>query len=123
MVLYPSKSKLLFGAMFAYLFLSVSCTAQVQSTKISKAFNMNCEYSAVDRSYALLQFILEDIKSTYPNTGGGGISEIKQTKTNVFVVSIEQEERIDQLSYELAIAKQCRVSLIKKDESTISFSH
>jgi hypothetical protein len=45
-----------------------------------------------------------------------------QTQTNIFVVSIAQEERIDQLSYELAIDKNCKVSLVKKEESVIRFS-
>ena len=60
-------------------------------------------------------------KSTYPHDGGGGISEIKQTQTNVFVVLIAQEERIDQLTYELSIDDSCKVALVKKEESTISF--
>jgi hypothetical protein len=64
---------------------------------------------------------LNDIKSTYAHDGGGGISEIKQIKTNMFVVSIAQEERIDQLRYELSIDDKYKVALVKKEESTINF--
>jgi len=109
-------------AMSICLFFSIGCTAQVQSAKDLKVTPMKCENSAVEKSYALLHFILDDIKATYPHVGGGGISEIKQTHTNIFVVSINQEERIDQLSYELSIDKNCSVSLVKKEESTINFS-
>lgn len=69
----------------------------------------------------LFQFLLNDIKSTYAHDGGGGISDIKQTQTNVFVVSIAQEERIDQLTYQLSIDDSCKVALVKKEESAISF--
>lgn len=110
-------------AIFIFLFFSISCTAQVQLAKDLKVIPMKCENSAVEKSYALLHFILDDIKTTYPHVGGGGISEIKQKQTNIFVVSINQEERIDQISYELSIDKNCIVSLVKKEESTINFPH
>lgn len=89
--------------------------------KISSKNIKHCGLSAIKKSNALIQFVLSDIKSTYPHDGGGGISEIKQTQTNVFVVSIAQEERIDQLTYELSIDDSCKVALVKKEESTISF--
>ena len=122
MVLILFKSICRCFAVFICLFFSISCTAQTQPVKDSKVVPMKCENSAVEKSYALIHFILDDIKATYPHVGGGGISEIKQTQTNFFVVSIAQEERMDQLSYELTIDKNCKVSLVKKEESTINFS-
>lgn len=110
-------------AAFIFLFSLISCPAQTQPLKNSKVVAMNCENTAIEKSHALIKFILDDIKATYPHVGGGGISEIKQTQTNLFVVLIAQEERIDQLSYELTIDKNCEVSLVQKKESAINFSH
>ncbi|PUA30462.1 MAG: hypothetical protein B0W54_08195 [Cellvibrio sp. 79] len=100
----------------------INCLANSQSSKISSKIFQGCELSAIEKSHASIQFLLNDIKSTYPHTGGAGISEIKQTQTNVFVVSINQEERIDQLTYELSIDESCQVKLVKKEESAINFS-
>lgn len=99
----------------------IICFANPQPPKISSKNVEGCGLSSVEKSNALIQFVLNDIKSTYPHDGGGGISEIKQTQTNVFVVSIAQEKRIDQLTYELSIDDSCKVLLVKKEESTISF--
>jgi hypothetical protein len=104
---------------FVSIFLFIGCAAQAQPTK--EAANMKCGNSAIDKSYAMIHFILDDIKDHYPNIGGGGITEIKQTKTNVFLISIAQEERIDQISYALSVDDECKVALLKKEESTINF--
>ena len=69
----------------------------------------------------MINFIFADINSTYSQTGGGGITEIKETATNVFKVSISQEERIDVLTYHLDVGDECAITLIKKEESTINF--
>ena len=100
----------------------IHCFANSQSLKKLSNNSLHCGLFAIDKSHASIQFLLNDIKSTYPHTGGGGISEIKQTQTNVFVVSINQEERIDQLTYELSIDDSFKVTLVKKKESTINFS-
>jgi hypothetical protein len=102
--------------------LSASCSAQTTKSKEPKMPIIECKSSAMEKSYALIRFVLDDLKANYPHVGGGGISEIKQTQTNLFVVSIAQEERIDQLSYQLAVDDNCKVSLESKEESTISFS-
>lgn len=109
-------------AMSITLLLSIGCVAQSNANKESKVVDMKCKNSAIEKSSALIQFLLDDIKTTYPHTGGGGISEIKQTQTNVYVVSIAQEERIDQVTYSLSIDDSCKVTLVKKEESTINFS-
>lgn len=110
------------AAMSITLLLSIGCVAQSNANKESKVVDMKCKNSAIEKSNALIKFLLDDIKTTYPHTGGGGISEIKQTQTNVYVVSIAQEERIDQLTYSLSIDENCKVTLVKKEESTVNFS-
>jgi hypothetical protein len=77
--------------------------------------------TAVDKSSVLIQFILQDLKSSYPHKGGGGITEIKQSQTHQYDVSIAQEERIDRIRYELSIDQDCNVKILKKEESTLSF--
>lgn len=123
MILFSAKNPWRCIALYMCLFFPLGCIADGNSATNLKEGLTRCENSAIEKSYALIHFILDDIKATYPHVGGGGISEIKQTQTNFFVVSIAQEERIDQLSYELAIDKHCKVSLVKKEESVISFAH
>ena len=77
--------------------------------------------NAIDKSSALIQFILEDIKLSYSQAGGGGITEIKQSQTDQYDVSIAQEERVDRIRYELSIDQGCNVKILKKEESTLSF--
>ncbi len=122
MLMTSAKKICLCAAMSITLLLSIGCAAQSNASKESKVVDMKCKNSAIEKSNALIQFLLNDIQSTYPHSGGGGISEIKQTQTNVYVVLIAQEERIDQLTYELSIDDSCKVALVKKEESTINFS-
>ena len=84
---------------------------------------MACDGSAVKKSSAAISFILSDLNSNYKNTGGGGITTIKLTQTNVYEVSIAQEERIDKISYEFEVDSACKVKLIHREESTLSFGH
>lgn len=121
MFINSAKTVFFCAAISINLLISIGCSAQTNANKNSKVVDMKCKNSAIEKSNALIQFLLSDIKSTYPHDGGGGISEIKQTQTNVFVVSIAQEERIDQLTYELSIDDSCKVALVKKEESSISF--
>lgn len=121
MLINSVKTAFFCAAISINLLISIGCSAQSNVNKSSKVVDMKCKNLAMEKSNALIQFLLNDIKSTYPHDGGGGISEIKQIQTNVFVVSIAQEERIDQLTYELSIDDSCKVALVKKEESAISF--
>lgn len=118
----PHKTRLVCAAILIN-FLSIGCVAQTTTNKNSNVVDTACKNSTIEKSGDLIQFMLNDIKTTYPYIGGGGISEIKQIQTNVFVVSIAQEERIDQLTYELSIDDSCKVSLVKKEKSTVSFGY
>ena len=82
----------------------------------------NCANNSILKSKALVDFIFQDILNTYPHTGGGGVTSIKELSTNSFEVYIAQEERIDVLTYKLELNKDCLVNLIKKSESTIDFN-
>ncbi len=81
----------------------------------------NCKSNAIIKSQSLINFMLKDILANYTHTGGGGITSIKETVTNTFDVSIAQEERMDVLTYELAIDEGCTVTLLNKSESTVNF--
>lgn len=59
----------------------------------------NAEASPVARSIAAYRMILDDIAAQYPATGGGGISSIRETETNVYVARIGQEGGSDVITY------------------------
>ena len=77
--------------------------------------------AAINRSSAAIKFILDDIRDSYSHTGGGGITRITEYQTDSFEVSISQEERIDILRYQVLIGTDCKVTLVKKEESVKSF--
>jgi hypothetical protein len=81
----------------------------------------NCKSNSIIKSQSLINFMLKDILANYAHTGGGGITSIKETLTHTYEVSIAQEERVDVLTYELAIDEGCTVKLLKKSESTVNF--
>lgn len=111
--------------MVAQLILISSCSADNgQATSgLQNVNKVECKMTAVKKSKAVIEAILNDLDSTYLEPGGGGISKIEQSRTNVFVVSISQEERIDQFTYEVAVDNACKVKILKKEPSTISFKH
>ena len=123
----PCK-KIAFKKLTFFLFLaaqiifSSSCSAAETSLNEDQRSSdkMECK-TPLDKSAAMIEFVLTDLKSTYTEVGGGGITEIKQSFTNTFVVSIAQEERIDQLTYELSIDKDCNIKILDKKSSTITF--
>lgn|GEM_PF-2311749 len=82
---------------------------------------LECKMTSVKKSKAAIEVILTDLDSSYTEVGGGGISEIKQIRTNVYMVSIPQEERIDQFTYEVSVDDACKVEILKKEPSTKSF--
>ena len=64
---------------------------------------------------------MSDLDCTYSEAGGGGISEIKKIRINVYLVSIPQEERIDQFTYEISVDEACKIKILKKESSTKNF--
>ena len=76
---------------------------------------ITCEESGLYRSFAMVNAIIDDLSKNYDHIGGGGISEIKQLATYSYRVSIDQEERIDQITYEFEISKSCQVNILKRE--------
>lgn len=60
----------------------------------------SCQRSFLEVSHAHFQKILDDLSQSYDHLGGE-ITSIKSIATNVYVVSIAQEERVDLITYEL----------------------
>ncbi len=75
-----------------------------------------CHEPALARTQCLIQAALEDLAATYPNTGGGGIVEIKALSTLVYRISIAQEERVDLVTYEFEIEPDGRTRIVKRTE-------
>lgn len=79
-----------------------------------------CDLTPVQRSQEMIRTILDDISRTYTLPGGGGISKIGLIATNVYVVSIPQEERIDEITYEMSINSDCKAVILKSRNTTVS---
>lgn len=79
-----------------------------------------CNATALQVSQDMIRTILDDITENYEHVSGGGISEIKQTVTNTFVVSIPQEERIDRITYELEINDHCDIAIKRRKLDAIT---
>ena len=79
-----------------------------------------CRQNAIQKSQNELRSILDDLSDYYTAVGGGGISAIQATATNTYLVSLPQEERIDQISYELKTEADCRIIILSRTASTIT---
>ncbi len=79
-----------------------------------------CGKSALEQSMCMIEAALKDVKATYTQTGGGGITEIKLIATKIFVVSISQEERVDQIKYEFDIKPDGELVLRNRSTDTKS---
>ena len=71
--------------------------------------------NALARSACIFELILEDLKANYPFTDGGGITSIKQNSTTSYTASISQEERVDQVVYEIEVGSDGSVSIAHKE--------
>ena len=124
----PLTSKTLIKTIIITLCIShtsLSC-ASPQSELVSSASDetkttSNCTANSLLKSKTLIDYIFQDIFNTYPHTGGGGVTSIKEISTNTFEIYIAQEEKIDVILYELKIDEDCSVEQLKKNESTINF--
>lgn len=85
--------------------------------------NKDCTKNALTQSRCIIDAILNDIVKTYPLTGGGGISSIKQESTWVYTVSILQEERIDLIAYTVEISREGIVAITDRKTGTESQGH
>jgi hypothetical protein len=74
--------------------------------------------TAVENTLCMIDAVLKDVKATYTEVGGGGITEIRMMATNTYRVSISHEERIDLITYELEITTDGEVIIAKRTEGT-----
>ena len=102
-----------------FVFLSTLLAVPSGSLSANET-SLSCQQNALQKSQRLIRFILDDLSATYTQVGGGGISNIKQTATNAFRVSIAQEERIDQISYQLKFEQDCQITLVKRKSTAVS---
>jgi hypothetical protein len=77
-----------------------------------------CDEPAVVRTRCQIDMALDDLAATYPHVGGGGITEIKAMATNVYRISISQEERIDQVTYEFDVKPDGKTFILKRTEGS-----
>ncbi len=98
--------------------LGYAVTAATGKDKMNS--KKTCDLTPVQRSQEMLRTILDDISKTYTLPGGGGISKIRLDATNVYVVSISQEERTDEITYELEINQDCKAVVVKRTSDAIS---
>jgi len=78
----------------------------------------DCSKNALVKSKCMIDAVLKDVMATYTQVGGGGITDIKLVATNKYTVSIAQEERIDQIIYELRVSEDGKVSIVNRSEAT-----
>lgn len=105
--------------LFFIIALSNNINAEAMGNKPMDS-NVDCQQTALKKSQEMIRFILNDLTESYPHVGGGGITGIKLSATNTYVVSISQEERIDQITYELEVDQSCKISILKREVTAIS---
>ena len=84
------------------------------------AARTDCNKNALTRSECMIDAVLKDVMATYTQVGGGGITDIKLVATSTYTVSIAQEERIDQFTYELSVTNDGRVKIVSRKEGTVT---
>lgn len=84
----------------------------------AKAVPFTCPSTALARTDCLIRAALDDLARTYKSVGGGGISEIKQLSTYAYRISIVQEERVDQVTYEFGVRPKGVFVILKRIAST-----
>jgi hypothetical protein len=58
-----------------------------------------CKDDNLHRSICMVELILADLSAHYDGVSGGGVSEIRQLATDVYAVSLPQEERKESFTY------------------------
>ena len=78
----------------------------------------SCTRPPLEQSREMIRTVLDDLMQTYTQVGGGGISSIRLAATRTYVVSIAQEERIDEITYELDVDEACKARIVRREESS-----
>ena len=111
------ETTLSFLVLFIFFFTSAAIAKKIKNPKSLK---IKCGTTMLEKSDCMIRTTLEDIKATYTHKGGGGITEIKALATNIYRVSISQEERIDHLTYEFEWKANGELIISKRTENTES---
>lgn len=96
------------------------CSNAYATGQDAMSSDASCQQTPLKKSQEMIRFILDDLTESYTHVGGGGISGIKLVATSTYRVSISQEERVDQITYELAVDEKCRISIVDRKISTDS---
>lgn len=102
------------GLLFTFSFGSSSAAAQ--KNKVVITTEDSCHASRFEKSQQIIRKILEDLALNYDHVGGE-ITNIQLISSNIYQVSISQEERIDQLTYHAKIGNSCEVKINTKRAS------
>lgn len=113
------RYRLFFLAAFVLVLIG-GCTATSANGNTTTKNESNCSWNELERSQEIIKYILQDLTDNYGWVSGGGIQRIKQLASNSYVVSINQEERTDEITYELTISSTCEISVISRIESAIT---
>jgi hypothetical protein len=92
--------------------------ATAQEGSSAMAQTADCGKNALERSRCMIEAILADLSTTYTQVGGGGISDIRMTATDTYAVSMPQEERVDIITYELALKDDGTVAITGRTEES-----
>ena len=102
---------IIFSALLV-VFMAVPVAAKKANDSVK--FKTDCGKTALEKSECMIKAILENVKITYTHVGGGGITEIKSIATNVYRVSITQEERVDTITYEFGLKPNGELHISKR---------
>ena len=100
--------------------IAIATPAREKVRQTAMNAKSDCAKSPVHRSICMIEAVLNDIQASYPDTGGGGISDIRLVATDTYTASIAQEERIDLITYKLAIDAKGQVVIKERSEGTKS---
>jgi len=108
-----------FSIILLFPLILISLTAFGENKKASRPMKSKsgCSKHALARTECMISAILENIRTTYSNVGGGGITEIKSLATNTYRVAISQEEKIDHITYEFEEMGDGQLRISKRTES------
>ncbi len=101
-------------------FIIIGCVFATTTGLFAMNTKPQCNLAPVQRSQEMIRAILDDLTTYYTQVGGGGITEIRQSATDTFVVLIAQEERYDEITYAMRITPDCKAQIVKRSESAIN---
>lgn len=99
---------------------SQACSAEQKGNTLMNA-NYECGDTALGNTLCMIESVIKDVRTTYTQVGGGGVTEIKMVATNIYRVAISQEERVDLITYELEITPERKVVIKKRTEGTRTY--